>query len=70
MADVSLAIARPKGTVRKTRKVYSFWAYNISDPYDLDDCNYVFSTRTEAEIFQSEIGDGTPIREEWITEYV
>lgn len=70
VTDVSLAIARPKGTVRKSRKVYAFWAYDITDPESLDDRKYIYDTRQEAEIAQAEIGDGTTILPEWVTEYV
>jgi hypothetical protein len=69
MPDVSLAIARPKGTVQKSRKVYAFWAYDITDSESLDDRKYIYNTRQEAEIAKAEIG-GTTIQEEWVTEYV
>ena len=67
---ISKALQRPKGTVRKSRKVYAFWAYDISDPESFDDRKYIYDTWQEAEIAQAEIGDGTTILPEWVTEYV
>lgn len=64
------ALQRPKNTRKIHKKVYTFWAYDIGDPESREDRLYTYPSREEAQKAQAEMGDGTTIREEWITEYV